>query len=243
MELQRSQIRHPEIADGIKIAGSYKVNQVIVAETDHLVNYAISKTLQSCNVGIKTVSTGQDLLTAIDSFFYSLCIFDTSVPGICGTNILRTIKEASPDTEIIMITTSASSDNGAYRKPVGEGLCHCLSKPFEISELKAMVKLTLNDDTDQLQPIQRRAARSSVRKLVSYTVTVVELGRPTSVTLNGHLVDICEHGLGMRTHYPLEPGHLLLFNRGIDKSSGVVRWSAMHEESSMYHVGVEFLAM
>lgn len=220
------------------------VNRVLVAETDRLIHYALSKTLQSCDVEIRSVSNGDDAMSEVRSCFYPLCILDISTPGLGSMKVFKSIKETSPQTQIIMISKEADADGAAQsdmEKMVGKYVCYCLAKPFEMSELKAIVRQVLNKDTEDPYSVRRRATRTYEKIPVSYTVTVVELGKPTCLTLNGHTVDICENGLGMRTHYPLEPGHLIMFNHGTDKRSGIVRWSAMHEESSMYHVGVEFL--
>lgn len=216
---------------------------MLVAETDHLIHYALSKTLQSYDVEMKSVYNGKEALSEISSCFYPLCIFDSSTPDMNNGHLLKTIKENSPDTQIIMIMEPAYSDSDATnitKERVDESLYYCLTKPFEISELKAMVQRALNKDEKPF-PFQRREPRRCVREPVSYTVTVVELGRPVSLTLNGHVVDICEKGMGLRTYYPLEPGHLLMLNHGMEEKTGVVRWSAALDETCTYRVGVEFL--
>jgi DNA-binding response OmpR family regulator len=221
------------------------MERALIVNDDQLMSYAISKALHPYHPEIKTVSNGDDAMNEISSCFYPLCFLDVSVPGLHGFDMVRKIREVSPDTRLIILTPGGRPVNDVkdfLEENNQESACYCLSKPFEISELKAVVQQALNKKEQEPFSADRRIPRRSpLRKSVSYTVIVLELGKPVSLTLKGDIIDISDTGVGMRTHYPLEPGHFLMFDSGMEQRSGVVKWTSTLEDSYMYRVGIEFL--
>ena len=53
-------------------------------------------------------------------------------------------------------------------------------------------------------------------------------------------IDISEGGIGIKTDYPLESGHVLRLHDGITKV-GVVRWSRSVESNGIHRAGVKFI--
>ena len=221
------------------------MERALIVNDDQLMSYAISKALQPYHPEIKTVSNGGDAIAEISSCFYLLCFLDASLSGVDGSGMVRKIREVSPDTKVIILTPEGHRvrERGAVKENVEEGSeCYCIQKPFDISELKAVVQQALTRKEQQDFSADRRIhARRPMRKSVNYTVTVLELGKPVSLTLKGDIVDISNTGLGMRTHYPLEPGHFLMFGGESELKSGVVKWISTPDDSYMYRVGIEFL--
>jgi len=222
------------------------MERALIVNDDQLMSYAISKALQPYHPEIKTVSNGEDAIKEISSCFYPLCFLDVSLPGLNGSDTLMKIREASPDTRVIIFTQGehpVSGRNVFAEEKIEKSVCFCLQKPFEISELKAVVQQALNKKEWEPFSADRRIPRRPLRKSVSYTVIVLELGKPVSLTLKGDIIDISDKGVGMRTHYPLEPGHFLIFDSEAELKSGVVKWTSSLDDSYMYRVGVEFLEM
>ena len=221
------------------------MERALIINDDQLMNYAISKALQPYHPEIKTVSNGADAISEISSCFYPLCLLDVSAPDLDGSDTLRKIREISPDTKVIVFTpdrNSVGNERGSFEGKMEEGVCFCLQKPFEISELRAVVQQAMSQkDREDFSSDRRIHARRPMRKSVSYTVIVLELGKPVNLTLKGDVVDISATGIGMRTHYPLQPGHFLMFNNEAELKSGVVKWISTPDDSYMYRVGIEFL--
>ena len=222
------------------------MERALIVNDDQLMSYAISKALQPYHPEIKTVSNGGDAIAEISSCFYPLCFLDVSLPGLNGSDTVRKIREVSPDTKVIVFTPEENPLKSAkdfIGKKIDESVCFCLQKPFEISELKAVVQQALSNKEWKPFAADRRILRRPLKKSVSYTVIVLELGKPVSLTLKGDIIDISDTGVGMRTHYPLEPGHYLMFDSEAELKSGVVKWISTPDDSYMYRVGVEFLEL
>lgn len=222
------------------------MERALIVNDDQLMSYAISKALQPYHPEIKTVSNGGDAIAEISSCFYPLCFLDVSLPGLNGSDTVRKIRDVSPDTKVIVFTPEEhhiKSAKDLIGEKIDESACFCLQKPFEISELKAVVQQALSNKEWKPFSADRRIPRRPLKKSVSYTVIVLELGKPVSLTLKGDIIDISDTGVGMRTHYPLEPGHFLMFDSEAELKSGVVKWISTPDDSYMYRVGVEFLEL
>lgn len=84
--------------------------------------------------------------------------------------------------------------------------------------------------------IDRRLGERSIH----YFVTVLEAKDLKKISLKGDMVDISNAGIGIRTDYPLERGHVLTFYEGIGHQAGIVEWSSAVRNSG-YRVGIRFL--
>jgi len=71
-------------------------------------------------------------------------------------------------------------------------------------------------------------------------VTVLDIVDTKILNLVARGIDISEGGIGIKTDYPLEPGHVMRLHDSITKV-GVVRWSRNGESNSIYRVGVKFV--
>ncbi len=215
---------------------------VLIIDSDELLLFAITRALQAYSPEVKAVSTGGEALKEISSRFYHLVFVDIALPGLNGLQILQKIAETSPETKIVVMTGVLVDDQ--MRARIEEYSFHMMAKPFEISELKEVAREALARPVEESYAVGRRLRRVPTRKTVNYLITVLEMGKPINLSLKGDIVDINESGIGLRTFYPLEPGHLLMFPSGLEhtnQKAGVVRWSTITDESCMYRVGIEFM--
>ena len=220
------------------------MERALVIDDDQLMHYAISKALHPYFPEVKAVSTEDDALREISSCFYGLCFLDISVPGLHGIPLLKKIREQSPDTKIVIMTGDSVDD--AMKKELEGSFFSFLAKPFEISELKAVARQARSSGQtgEEWYAENRQFKRKILDKTANYTVTVVELGKPISLTLKGDIIDLSESGLCLRTYYPLESGYILTFLSGLDHGEtrkGIVRWSMLTDDSYMYRAGIEFI--
>lgn len=86
---------------------------------------------------------------------------------------------------------------------------------------------------------KRQFERISMNRNIRYSVTVIDFRDLKKLTLSGDIIDISDGGLGIRTDYPLESGHVLAFHKEIARETGVVQWRARIDES--FRVGIRFV--
>jgi CheY-like chemotaxis protein len=220
------------------------MERALIIDDDQLIHYAVSKALHPYFSEIKAVSTEEEGLREISSCFYDVCFLDISVAGLRGVTLLKKIRETSPDTRVVVMSGISMDDK--MRSEIEECSCCFLPKPFEISELKAAAGRaeSVKHTGEEWYAETRRSARMAIDQTVNYSITVVDQGKPISLALEGDVINVSEFGIGIRTYYPLEPGHLLVFTNGMEDiktRTGIVRWSTLIDDSYMYRVGIEFI--
>lgn len=90
---------------------------------------------------VTAASNGRDALNMLNKQMYDLIISDIQMPGMGGLELLKSIKDVSPDTEVIMITAYASTETAV--EAMKEGAYDYITKPFKIDEIRLIIKKAL----------------------------------------------------------------------------------------------------
>ncbi len=107
------------------------------------------------------VSTAGDVeaaLVAIDSDDYDLVITDIQMPGRTGLDLLREVRDRSPETVVLMITAYASADTAIAA--MKEGAYDYITKPFKVEEIRLVIEKALEK---KLLSRENRRLRSELR--------------------------------------------------------------------------------
>ncbi|MDH3238272.1 MAG: response regulator [Deltaproteobacteria bacterium] len=114
-------------------------DQILVVEDEQSVCYVLSSLFARMGYRTKTVSSAEEALSALDGEKPAVALLDIRLPGMSGLELLGEMKKVSPDTEVIMMTSYASTDTAieAIRKEAYD----YLPKPFEdLDEVWATVR-------------------------------------------------------------------------------------------------------
>ena len=102
---------------------------------------ALSLLLTGVGYRVETSLTGEKALSLLKNQSYELIISDLFLPGVSGIDILKQVKEISPQTCVIMITGNASAETAV--EAMKEGAFDYISKPFNFERLKIQVAKAL----------------------------------------------------------------------------------------------------
>lgn len=86
---------------------------------------------------VTTVDSGQKALELIKQKEYGIVITDLKMPEMSGLDLLLALKEACPDSEVVIITAYGSIDSAV--EAVKFGCYDYIQKPFELEKLKSLV--------------------------------------------------------------------------------------------------------
>jgi DNA-binding NtrC family response regulator len=115
--------------------------QIWVIDDDQSMRWVLEKTLSNSGYGVTTFESGSVALTRFKRAPMSerpdLIITDVRMPGINGFELLRQIKNVSPQTPIIVMT--AYTDLDSTVRGFEEGAYEYLPKPFDIDEALELV--------------------------------------------------------------------------------------------------------
>ena len=110
--------------------------RVLVVDDDPLVA-AVNKGFVDRVEGFRTVGvagTGQDALDRVGHGGVDLVLLDVHLPDVPGTEVLRRLREGTPDLDVLMVTAAREVDT--VQAAVRGGAVSYLLKPFTAEDLR-----------------------------------------------------------------------------------------------------------
>ena len=107
-----------------------------------------------------TASSGEEALKACQA---DLALLDIRMPKMDGIEVLKKIKELDPHLEVIMVT--ASKDVASAVSAMKLGAFDYVTKPFDVSELQALIEKALEKRALVRENIY---LRESIKEITSY---------------------------------------------------------------------------
>src|SRR5437879_7532615 len=116
---------------------------------------------------VRTAMNGRQALAALQESPADVIISDVKMPDMDGIEMLRAVRETVPDLGVILMTAFASVETA--REAFKLGADDFIQKPFDVEELKLIVKKTLEkqaliDENRAFKRAQRE--RGSVKNIV-----------------------------------------------------------------------------
>lgn len=112
-------------------------SQILLIDDEPESCKALSLLLGQPDYRVETCHSGEQALEIINKQPFDLIISDLVLPGISGIDVLKRVKEDSPDTCVILITGKASTETAV--EAMREGALDYVTKPFNIERLKIQV--------------------------------------------------------------------------------------------------------
>jgi CheY-like chemotaxis protein len=232
------------------------LKKFLVVDDEDLIRHSLTSAFHGKDTEITSAANGEDALKAINERHFNLCFLDMNLPDMNGLEIMRLLRDVSPQTRIIMMTGSEITD--VILKAVREN-AHCLlSKPFELEQVKSLVNRVLSmgpppyrDEKPQPQGEESSLhwisddTRKHKRKPIANSITcyaVAPHGDMTATLLTANIVDISESGMCIITDCQLQPGHLIRLSDAPIHGRGVVRWSKWVDTNKAYRAGIQFVS-
>lgn len=131
--------------------------RLLIVDDEQSVRYSFRKLFNSSLYSFTEAGNAQE---AIDSFSKEkphLVILDIEMPGKDGIQVLKELKEISPETPVIIITAYGSGDR--VIKAMKYGAYEYIEKPFDIPRLMAVVDEALK--STEIQEIEQTAKSAS----------------------------------------------------------------------------------
>ena len=114
------------------------IERILVVDDEQLLRDFLTETLRRKGVEVDTAGNGAEALALLNDNAYDLIITDMKMPDITGIDLLRYIKESSPDTIVVVITAFGSVDNAVEAMRLGA--FHYLIKPFSPDTIEALLE-------------------------------------------------------------------------------------------------------
>lgn len=121
--------------------------RILVVEDDPSMRFFLSEAMEREGYRIEAVASGEEALERITQDRFNLVILDLKLPSIDGMEVLANIKVTNPEIVVIMITAHGSKDTAI--EAIKKGAYDYFSKPFDINEMRVVVRRAL--ERGQLQ--------------------------------------------------------------------------------------------
>lgn len=223
--------------------------RVLIVDDEPLVRYSLVKGLQVIGAEVKAVESGEDAIAELNSCFYDMCFLDINLPGLSGLEVLKKTREISPSTKVFIMSGSSVEEH--LSDALSDGADHFISKPFNISHIRAITKSALwGDSIWQATPEtahppdfseKRKSTRLPVHSPSKNMLSIFDCDGIEWTDHNCVLLDLSKEGMGVLTFQPVIPNCLCTIRQGAEHRTGVVRWTVPVEEGGAYRAGIEFL--
>ncbi|MFH1940520.1 MAG: sigma-54 dependent transcriptional regulator [bacterium] len=121
--------------------------RILIIEDNEDLSFTLTKVLKKEGCQVFVCMTGEEGLAIFQKELIDLVLLDLKLPKMGGIDVLIQLKEKDPDILVFMMT--ASTDVEPAIEAMKKGAEHYLLKPFELEELKLVVKKAL--ETHQLR--------------------------------------------------------------------------------------------
>jgi len=128
---------------------------------------SIAKRLELKNFDVTTASNGKEAITSAEKGLFDVAVVDFQMPGMDGTQVLKTLKENHKYLEIIMLTGHATIDSAVECTKMGA--FKYLEKPYEFEKLvevimeayEARLKRKFEHNQKRIEEIQKLSMGAS----------------------------------------------------------------------------------
>ncbi len=114
---------------------------ILVVDDDEVMRQTLSDVLKKKGYAISTAETGRQTISFIKKQLFDLILLDIRLPDMDGLDVLKDIKEVESDLMVIVMT--AYSDVQTAVTAMKSGAYDYIDKPFELEELKILIKKAL----------------------------------------------------------------------------------------------------
>jgi len=112
--------------------------RVVVVDDDLSLRQFLSIMLKRAGYQTAVASTGQEALAFMDKQPADVVVTDLNMEGMDGMAVLRQVKDQWPETEVVMITAYATTENAV--QAMKHGAFDYVVKPFNVDELKLILE-------------------------------------------------------------------------------------------------------
>ena len=140
---------------------------IIIVDDEQSYRQLLTLVFEDEGNSIRTAMNGRQALALIEEESPDIIISDVKMPDMDGIALLRAVRETQPDLGVVLMTAFASVETA--REAFKLGADDFIQKPFDVEELKLIVRKTLEkqaliDENRAFKRAQRE--RGSVKNIV-----------------------------------------------------------------------------
>jgi two-component system, NtrC family, response regulator AtoC len=132
--------------------------RILVADDERIIRFVLRETLEKEGYFVEEAENGEEAVLKVRSSIFHLVILDMKMPRMNGIEALKEIHKINPDIPVVIITAFGTSNIAS--KAMREGAYDYFVKPFNVSEIRIVVK----------RAIEKRRLLNHVKQLESQLI-------------------------------------------------------------------------
>lgn len=137
---------------------------ILIIDDDKGMCRTLSRILELDGYQITTANTASEGIALVKETSFNVALLDIKLPDIDGVELLGILKTTAHDLSVIMMTAYASTENAI--KALNRGADAFVTKPFDIEELRAILKKSI--DTQRLALEKKRLEKELKESVEKY---------------------------------------------------------------------------
>ncbi len=117
------------------------MGKILVVDNESSMREFLAIVLSKEGYSVATAEDGKQALKDLEKDSFDLVLTDIRMPKMGGLELLKALKVISPETITVMMTAYAST--GTAIEAMKEGAYDYLTKPFQVDEVKLIIKNAL----------------------------------------------------------------------------------------------------
>ena len=118
------------------------MKRILIVEDETLIRYGMTRALQDDETEVKAVQDGEEAISEAAARFYDLCFLDIFLPDSNGIDIMKKIKDISPETKVIIMSAGVIRDT--EQNAIKDCAYLFISKPFDLHQVKSITQKALH---------------------------------------------------------------------------------------------------
>jgi DNA-binding NtrC family response regulator len=114
---------------------------ILIADDEDSIRFTLEQVLKQDGLNTETAVNGKEAVDAVRQRDFDLVLMDMKMPQMDGMEALQEIKKLAPNMMVIMMTAYGSRELAI--KALQQGAYDYFSKPFDVPELRIVVKRAL----------------------------------------------------------------------------------------------------
>ncbi|MBW1679648.1 MAG: sigma-54-dependent Fis family transcriptional regulator, partial [Deltaproteobacteria bacterium] len=114
------------------------MHSILVVDDEKGIREFLEITLKKEGYGVTLASNGEKAIALCQKHMFDIILADIRMPRGDGNTVLKYVKKMHPETIVIMITAYGSLESAV--EAMKEGAYDYISKPFNVNEIKTLLK-------------------------------------------------------------------------------------------------------
>jgi len=141
------------------------VSQILVVDNEQAMRLAISESLTRKGYSVVTAEDGQDAIEKVKDGSFGMVITDMKMPKSDGMEVLRFVKEVSPETPVVMVTAFGTISHAVEAMKVGAS--DYIAKPFSSEVLESTVRRSLQAADEIVEKVTEGTGSSDGKDIIT----------------------------------------------------------------------------